>query len=143
MPNFAKTVLTDSGYWYALYNPRDSYHPEALRKNSNLTQANIIVPWPCLYETFNTRFAKNIMAVRQFEAFLSGPQVVLLNDAPYKDAALEATFKSSISGARAIALVDMVLRLILEDINVKKHGLLTFNPSDFADLCRKYHIEMV
>ncbi len=42
-----------------------------------------------------------------------------------------------------MALVDMVIRLILDDINVRKDGLLTFNHKDFADLCRKHQIEML
>ncbi len=143
MPSFAKTVLADSGFWYALYDSRDPYHAAAAQKDSILTTTNILLPWPCLYETFNTRFAKNRIAVRLFEAFLRQPHVVLLKDEPYRDAALDAAFKLSIVGNRAIALVDVVLRLILEDVDVRKHGILTFNPRDFADLCRKFRIEML
>ena len=97
----------------------------------------------CLYETFNTRFAKNKMAVRLFENFLRQPQVVLFKDEQYRNAALEATFNAITAAHRPIALVDMVLRLILEDVNVRKHGILTFNPRDFVDLCRKFSIEIL
>jgi len=37
----------------------------------------------------------------------------------------------------------MIIRLILDDVNIRKHGLLTFNPGDFADICRKHQIEML
>ena len=45
--------------------------------------------------------------------------------------------------SRGMALVDMVIRLILEDRSIRKHGLLTFNRGDFVDVCRKYQIEML
>jgi predicted nucleic acid-binding protein len=70
MSSLGKTVLIDTGFWYALYNGRDQYHEEAEKKADLLETSTILIPWPCLYETFNTRFAKNILAVRQFEKIL-------------------------------------------------------------------------
>ncbi len=139
--SFAKTILTDTGFWYALYDPRDAYHSQAEKREDILQTSTLLLPWPCLYETFNTRFAKNRMAVRRFEALLRQPPVVRLPDEPYREAALEAAITSAAS--RSISLVDMVIRLILDDISVRKHGLLTFNQKDFSDLCRKHRIEML
>jgi predicted nucleic acid-binding protein len=139
--SFAKTVLTDSGFWYALYDPRDPYHAQAEEREDLLQSCNLLLPWPCLYETFNTRFAKNKDAVRGFEALLRQPHVIRLPDEPYREEALEAVIATAAS--RSMALVDMVIRLILDDINVRKHGLLTFNQKDFSDLCRKHQIEML
>lgn len=139
--SFAKTVLTDSGFWYALYEPRDQYHAQAEQKADLLQTSTLLLPWPCLYETFNTRFAKNRIAVRRFEVMLRQPHVVRLPDEPYREAALEAAITTA--ATRSMALVDMVIRLILDDINVRKHGLLTFNQRDFSDLCRKHRIEML
>ena len=45
--------------------------------------------------------------------------------------------------ARPISLVDMVMRLMLENVNVPVSGLLTFNPKDFHDVCRKRGLEML
>lgn len=143
MPSFAKTVLADTGFWYAFYDARDPYHAQAEQKDYLLQSANVLLPWPCLYETFNTRFAKNKIAVRRFAALLRQTHVVLLRDEPYREVALEAAIKMTLVASRSIALVDMVIRLILEDINVRKHGLLTFNQRDFSDLCRKHQIEML
>ena len=50
---------------------------------------------------------------------------------------------SSAKNTRSFALVDVVIRLILDDINVRKHGFLTFNQRDFGDLCRKHQIELL
>jgi predicted nucleic acid-binding protein len=143
MSNFPKTALADSGFWYALYDSRDSYHVAAEEKSNLLQTMNVLLPWPCLYETFNTRFAKNKFAVRQFEIFLQQPHVCFIKDEVYREKALEAAFKTSLIQSRGIALVDMVLRLILEDIDVRKHAIITFNPGDFSDLCRKHSIEML
>lgn len=141
MASFAKTVLTDTGFWYAFYDGRDQYHEEAERKGYLLETSTVLLPWPCLYETFNTRFAKNAVAVRRFEALLRQAHVIRLPDEPYREIALEAVMTTVAS--RSMALVDMVIRLILDDINVRKHGLLTFNQRDFSDLCRKHRIELL
>jgi predicted nucleic acid-binding protein len=141
MASFAKTVLTDTGFWYALYEARDQYHEQAELKSGILEASTILLPWPCLYETFNTRFAKDAIAVRRFETLLRKAHVVRLPDEPYREEALEAVMTTVTS--RSMALVDMVIRLILDDINVRKHGLLTFNQKDFSDVCRKHHIEML
>jgi predicted nucleic acid-binding protein len=141
MASSAKTVLTDTGFWYAFYDARDPYHLQAEGKGDLLETSTVLLPWPCLYETFNTRFAKNRIAVRRFEALLRQTHVVRLPDEPYREAALEAVMTTVAS--RSMALVDMVIRLILDDANVRKDGLLTFNQRDFSDLCRKHRIEML
>lgn len=141
MASFAKTILTDSGFWYALYDARDPYHEQAQGKADLVEISTVLLPWPCLYETLNTRFAKNTIAVRRFEAVLRKAHVVRFSDEPYREAALEAVMTTAAS--RSMALVDMVIRLVLDDVNVRKHGLLTFNQRDFSDLCRKHKIEML
>lgn len=141
MNSFGKTVLIDTGFWYAFYDKRDQYHEEAGKKANLLENSTILIPWPCLYETFNSRFAKNAVAARRFEKLLRQPQVVLLSDEPYRESALEVAIASVLT--RGFALVDVVIRLILDDVNVRKHGLLTFNQRDFDDLCRKHQIEIL
>lgn len=143
MTSFARTVLVDTGFWYALYDPTDQYYAQATSKADLLESMNVLIPWPCLYETFNTRFAKNKIAVRSFEELLRQTHVVLMQDEPYREAALEAAVSMALVGSRNISLVDMVIRQILEDVNVRKHGLLTFDPGDFSDLCRRHQIEML
>jgi predicted nucleic acid-binding protein len=141
MSSFGKTVIIDTGFWYAFYNARDQYHQEAEKKADLLTTSTILIPWPCLYETFNSRFAKNTLVVSHFEKLLRQVHVVRLSDEPYREAALEIAIASV--GIRSFALADVVIRLILDDINVRKHGLVTFNQRDFDDLCRKHRIEML
>lgn len=141
MSSFAKTVIADSGFWYAFYDGRDQHYREAQEKADLLETSTILIPWPCLYETFNTRFAKNARAVRHLGNLLRQARVVRLSDEPYREAALEVAIASA--QTRSFALVDVVIRLILDDVNVRKDGLLTFNQGDFGDLCRKNQIEML
>ena len=143
MANFAKTVLVDSGFWYALYNKGDGYHEQAQTKQELLENVNVLIPWPVLYETLNSRFAKNNVGLRSFDVLLRQGHVIRFPDEAYRDAALEACFQMALKQLRPIALVDMVIRLIVEDRNVRKHGLLTFNSRDFVDVCTRYRIEML
>ena len=43
----------------------------------------------------------------------------------------------------SISLVDEVIRLALMDPNVKIDAMVTFNPSDFFDICQSRHIELI
>ncbi len=143
MAKFPKTILVDTGYWFALYNPRDQYHTQAASKENLLRNMNLLIPWPCLYETMNSRFVRDKNTIRNFETLLKLEQVEILSDESYRELALQATLSWARRSERNISLVDMVIRLILDDVNVKKHGLLTFNNKDFIDICTKHRIEMV
>lgn len=54
----SKTLLVDSGFFFALFNPRDRYHADACEKQDWLEILSIVIPWPILYETINTRFVR-------------------------------------------------------------------------------------
>ena len=102
-----------------------------------------VLPWPVLYETLRTRFIRRPLQVQRFESFLKRPNAVLLDDGAYKRQALDNTLSSARGRERAFSLVDNVLRLIIEDRNVKLHCLFSFNPTDFADVCARRQIEIV
>jgi len=141
MSRFPKTVLVDTGFWYALCDDTDSYRTKAEQNADIIDTLNLLMPWPCLYETFNTRFAKNGNAVKRLEALMKQGNVIRISDEPYREDALVIAMREA--PARGIALVDMVIRLILDDIGVRKHGILTFNPRDFSDICRKRQLELL
>jgi predicted nucleic acid-binding protein len=143
LARFATTLLVDSGFWYALYDKTDQHHAAAREKSDLIESANILILWPVLYETFNSRFAKNKVTLRSFERLLRQAHVSLLPDDNYREAALDACFSLALNQSRTIALVDMVIRLIVEDRRVRKHGLLTFNPRDFNDVCLRHQVEIL
>jgi predicted nucleic acid-binding protein len=143
MAGSAKAVVVDAGYWYALFDARDALHTHANVKASHIDSLTVVFPWPTLYETLGTRFVKNRLGMDGLERLLKRPNVRLIDDSPYRDAALDATLQEGRLGKRAISLCDMMIRLMLEDVNLQIHAILTFNVKDFADVCRSGKIEIL
>jgi hypothetical protein len=89
------------------------------------------------------RFVKNSMAVARYEAFMRDCDVQRIDDAPYRDGALTQTIAAARDGKRSIALVDMVIRFMLDDVNVRSNYLITFNKKDFLDVCNRRRVELL
>jgi predicted nucleic acid-binding protein len=138
-----KTALVDTCFWFALFEPADQYAKEAKAEAPQLDSfRRILVPWPVLYETLstrNTRSTNRRALLNRFELFLKSSKIDLLDDAPYRSEALNATWRRD----REFSLVDNILRLIIEDVDVKVDCIFTFNAGDFADVCRKHKVEMI
>ncbi len=141
--NRPERILVDTGFWIALFNQRDGYHNDAQELLDLIIETNIVLPWPTLYETVNTRLSKNRNGVSQFEKILQLPNKVLLDDAEYKERALKFSIENSVSSRRPISLVDSIIREVLSDINVNINYLITFNKRDFIDLCIKRRIDIL
>lgn len=129
-------VIVDSCFWYALFDSSDPYHTQALQIENKLRDVKFIVPFPTLYEVINTRFSKKD-SLDRFRRQISSPECVLIPDEKYKDDVLRATFFFSLEKQRPISLVDMIIRIMMEDVNLQIRGLLTFNVGDFVDVCLK------
>jgi len=134
-------ILIDTSFWYALYNVRDEHYNKANELIEYLSLGNIIIPYPCLYETINTRFAKNNLS--DFKRIIEKHSTFLIEDNSYKSEALDFTFNSSIKLFKPYSLVDMVIRLMLEDETLNINYLISFNPEDFIDVCCKRRIEIL
>lgn len=139
----SKTLLVDSGYFFALFNPRDRYHADACEKQDWLEILSVVIPWPVLYETINTRFVRRPETVARFESLIRLPDTVLLDDAPYRLDAYENTFAQATPVHNALSLVDFVIRAILEDKNVRIDAMLTFNLRDFGGICSEQEVELL
>jgi predicted nucleic acid-binding protein len=136
-------ILIDTGFWFALYDKRDSNYWKANELFEFLSIGHIIIPYPSLYETINTRFVKNKIGLSDFKQLLSKRDIHLLDDSVYKSDALNLTFDSSINKDKNYSLVDMVIRLILSDDKLNINYLISFNPGDFIDICSKRRIEIL
>lgn len=134
-----KFILIDSGFWFALYNRTDQYHQDAVELADLLEDNTILIPWPSLYETINTRFCRNKNTIVGFESFIKNPNTKLINDVRYRDSELLEIFTSN----RNLSMVDRIIRSILSDTNYKIDYLLTFNPGDFIDICNYRRIEIL
>ena len=136
-------ILIDTGFWFGLYDRRDNYYNEANELINYLEMGNILIPFPTVYETINTRFSKNKEGLESFEKLINSTNVTLIDDSDYKDKALQLTFDSSLRLNKPYSLVDMILRLMLEDPKLKVDYLISFNPEDFFDVCGKHNIEIL
>ena len=129
-------VLIDTGFWYAFYDDKDQYHIKAIGMMSILERHHILIPYPSLYETMDTRFSKRKNWMSHFHSLIMSPRCSLIPDDKYKHETLRITFDSSLERNRPISLVDMVIRQMLDDTNLNVQAIVTFNPEDFSDVCR-------
>ena len=135
-----KNILIDSCFWFALLTQADQHHSKAKKIEEILDHNKIMLPFPSLYETLNTKFTKQEKCMRIFEEYKKRTNTTLICDTEYRDKALSTTFFSK---NRPMALVDTTIRLMLEDTNLNINALVTFNREDFDDICRKRGIELV
>ena len=137
------TLLVDSGFFFALFNPRDQHHGAACEKQDWLEALSVVVAWPILYETINTRFVRRPETIVRFESILRARDTVLLEDSPYRLDAYEDVLERAKAQRHAMSLVDAVLCAILADPKVRIDAMLTFNSRDFGDICRERKVELL
>ncbi len=135
-------ALADTGVWYGIFDSRDSRFNEAQSKIIYFESLKIVIPWPTVYETLRTRFVKNKPALKLYEKFLKKSNFEYLDDSIYRNEAFELAIESSLRG-RPLSMVDCLLRLIIDDPKTKIDYLLTFNQSDFIDICQKNRVEIL
>lgn len=141
-----KIVLVDSCFWFAYLGTRnDSLKPIADKIYDRLEklECNVIIPFPSLYETINTKLLKdkNKKAADWFlQQLNTNTRYIRVPDDKYRDAAFTAT---STNRSRGISLVDNILRIMMEDKSVRVDTLITFNTGDFLDVCTKCGIELI
>lgn len=133
-------LLVDTGYFIALHDERDEHYATAKRHEHLLELHSVVLPWPILYETINTRFAKRPRVLMQIDAIVAKRSTLLLDDSPYRETAYRQVLQ--FSRKRPLSLVDAVLRAVIEDVNVHVSALLTFNTGDFYDVCWPLHVEL-
>lgn len=140
--NMAKHIILDTGYWFALYNERDDHHKEAMLVSELINPHNLVVPWPSLYETLNTRFVRRDDWLTSFKDILSRENTVKISDKKYKENAISSIFIKT-KNHKIYSLTDLVIREILLDFEIKIDAIVTFNSSDFEDICRNKNIEII
>lgn len=143
-------LLVDSGFFIALLDPRDRYHTEAGKKEEWLDIYSLVVPWPVLYETVNTRFTRQMTrrpANRaRFEHLVlrSEPQTIRLDDSSYRHKAYADTLaQAKEPGGSTRSLVDAILHAIIEDPEVHIDAMLTFNLRDFGTVCQSNRVALL
>ncbi|MCY4612462.1 MAG: PIN domain-containing protein [Nitrospira sp.] len=143
MAGGSEIILVDSSFFFALFEKNDSYHKDAVKKQEWLEEFPIIVPWPILYETINSKFVKLPATIRRFENIIRRSDTELLDDSEYRDEAYQETLELAKRGYGARSLVDSVLHAILKDMNVRISAMLTFDDRDFRPICASREIEIL
>lgn len=137
-------VLVDTGFFIALFDERDQHHASARQLEEWLDFAPIVIPWPILYETVNTRLARRPQILAKFGAIIRLPETLLLDDTPYREDSFAAAFAQNPARGRGpLSLVDAVLCNIIEDVNVPIAAMLTFNNRDFRSVCHENNVELL
>lgn len=136
-------ILIDTGFWYALYDQRDPYYNKANEIAEYLMLGQIIIPFPTLYETVNSRFSHNKKGMSEFKILLERDNFNIIDDLDYKLTSLEFSFNSTLILNRPLSLVDTVIREMLSDESLKIDYLITFNIKDFIDVCSRRNITIL
>lgn len=133
--------LIDTGYWFARLSKSDSneYRSQIDDIDDCISLASeILLPWPTLYETLNTRFVEREKLVPEFERIIADPKYVKIDDSAYKHNCMSAVLKQ-----KRRSLVDQILCAIMEEYSERIDVLVTFNPKDFIDVATKYQVEIL
>ena len=139
----SETVLADTGYWIALFDPREAEHATTLGTEELLEMLTLVLPWPLLYETLRTRFVRRRHWVARLDERLKRPNVAFVDDREYCEEAYSLTVEYATRLRRPISMVDMLCRLLIADPNVRIDYLLTTNAADFHDVCRAHRVELL
>ena len=134
----AKSIIIDTGFWFALFDDRDRYHEDALLYFEYIVPHTLVIPWPTLYETLNTRFSRRQSWVEELHRVIRSHSVCFIPDDDYRETSFNRFFRDG----QRFSLVDLIIRNILEDDSVNIDAILTFNEPDFIDVCYKKGIEL-
>lgn len=139
-------VLCDSCFWFALCNEDDSYHLSAVDYlelfESSKDEVKLIIPFPSLYETLRTAFCKREKAMQHFNRVIDAFGYFVFDD-NYRESSYAKVKSSQNYQGRHFSLVDMIIRSIIEDNNVRKDALVTSNIHDFDDITSVYGVEIL
>lgn len=127
-----KRLIIDSGVWYAAFDQRDDKYVYSDKILNLLEMHELIVPFPSLYETINTRLLRNKykQADYLFEYLNDSKKVILVYDDKYREQALKSV-SSNLNQNKSYSLVDMIIRLMMEDSSLGSIAVVSFNIEDF------------
>lgn len=128
-----KRLIVDTGIWYALLDKADSKAIYADTIKEIFDKHQLIVPFPSLYETINTKLIKNRynQAVGLFYYLNNSQKVILIPDDNYRDKALKTVNSNLNNKDKQYSLVDTIIRLMMEDASLGDIAVITFNVGDF------------
>lgn len=136
-------IILDTCFWRAIYDSKDAHYLKAqsiAAKFIDNIAYKILVPYPTMYELLRIEFVKNKAILSSVGTLLNKECFEKICDVKYRDKALELTFSNN---KRNLSVVDNLIRLMLEDTNLRINGIVTFNVGDFNDVCRNKSITLI
>jgi predicted nucleic acid-binding protein len=140
-----KKLLIDTGFWIALFTEDDKYFERANKTWGIISKYKLIVPWPTMYETLNTRFVNKVERFVKFRQAIKKQNVSLIEDSIYKENAWSMLLNDfpPEKGKKHPSFVDGIIREMLIDKELKIDYLVTYNPSDFSEVCNQHKITLL
>ena len=150
---FPRRILVDTGIIIGYYDASDPHHDASVRLLGDWIvhpgPSQLVITFPVLYETLSTQFVKNQRRMTAWTTDWNGwhamNRLEFCEDDPYRNDALTqcaAEVHRPPHHFRALSLVDRILRALLDDPTVHIDSLWTFNPGDFADVCKRRNISI-
>jgi hypothetical protein len=149
-----KGFLLDSSYLSALYGvegDRTRDAEESFRDIFSRSGNVLLVPWPILYESFNTEFSGDRRRVLRLDSEWAEldklGRVEFLDDSLFRSKTLvdwrKAEPQTGKKRDRGLSLVDRVLMAIIQDRTISVGAILTFDRNDFRGICARRNIEII
>ncbi len=127
----SKTVILDSGYWISLFNPNDhlEYQDLITKFEKIKNHHKILIPYPTLYEFLNSKFSRNHRTNKFHKELLKENIYSMIDDENYKEEALDNFLRNNAyqRGKQDISLVDEVIKLMIDDPNLKTDYIITLD----------------
>ncbi|WP_461632049.1 hypothetical protein [Labilibaculum euxinus] len=123
-----KTIIIDTGFWIALYNPEKEIDKQDIIEliTDVINEYQVLIPFPTLYEFLNSKFSRKNNDIN-FKEKLSKSNYIMVDDAKYKQKALNNFFIKSTQSKTDVSLVDEVIKEMIDDTNLKTDFIVTFD----------------
>lgn len=141
-----KTIILDTGYWIALFNPEKELDKQDIVEFvSDLIDENnykIIIPFPTLYEFLDSKLSRKKVGKLNLQKELSKSKYKKVYDNEYREKALK-TFTNNFSlNVGDISLVDEVIKEMIIDENLRTDIIVTFDEA-LKNYAKSMNLEVI
>ena len=126
--------------------PTDQHHEKSLNISGYLDRCDIIIPWPCLYESLSTHTTRNKSQLFTLKEIINRPNIIRFDESPYKDNALQEVFELNKFYGYSFNLTDCLILEILKDTTIKIDYLITYDTEferNFAPIFQARGIKII
>jgi len=149
-----KGFLLDSSFLFALYGNEGDQTLDADKSFRDIFSRSgnvLLVPWPIVYESFNTQFSGDRRRVQRLDSewiqLEKQGHLEFVDDALFRPTTMldwrRAVTQTGKKRDRGLSLVDRVLMAIMQDRTISVEAILTFDLEDFRGFCAKRNIEII